>query len=235
MPQAQAALLELGERAVVRARRVVSSGVFQQRFRAQYCQHLFGVVLPVGGDMNVPAGFKFLNQLRHEWRLDQAALVVARLVPWVGEEDVHAVQRVVGQHVAQHFDCIVLDDADITELPFLDLLEQAAYAGRMHLDGEVIVVRVRLRDGGGGLAHAETDLENFWCTSAKDGIEVQHMGGIGNTMLWHQRVVAALLRIRDAPLAQHKAADVAGAFQVVMLLHQALPIIPLVGELGDAL
>ena len=55
-------------------------------------------------------------------------------------------------------DRIVLDDAHVGEPLCIDLLEQAADAGGMHFDAEVIVLRVRRGDAGGRFAHAETDL-----------------------------------------------------------------------------
>jgi hypothetical protein len=65
--------------------------------------------------------------------------VVALLRPRVGEEDVHAVERARGNHVAEDFRRIVLDDADVLDRPFLHELEEAADPGRMHLDRDVIV------------------------------------------------------------------------------------------------
>src|SRR3989338_4250157 len=116
MPQTNAALLELGERAIFGAWRITRRRVLQQRFRTQHRQYLFGVILPVGGDMEVAARLELLRQLRDKRRLDQAALVVARLVPRIGEKDMHAGERRVAEHVAQHFHGVVLDDADVGDL-----------------------------------------------------------------------------------------------------------------------
>ena len=60
MPEAQSALLEFGERAVIRARRVIDHGVFQQRLTGQHLQHLLGVVFPVGCAVNVAARLRRL-------------------------------------------------------------------------------------------------------------------------------------------------------------------------------
>src|SRR5512139_1944053 len=46
--EADAAPLELGERAGIGARRVVRHGIGKQRLDAEHRQHLLGVVLPVG-------------------------------------------------------------------------------------------------------------------------------------------------------------------------------------------
>src|SRR5665811_1998001 len=74
--------------------------------------------------MDITAGLEFIHQLRDERSLDQPALVVARLVPRVGEKDVHAVQCVRYYHVAQHFHGIMLNDANVGDLLCIDQLEQ---------------------------------------------------------------------------------------------------------------
>src|SRR5512139_2431659 len=88
--EADAALLEFGERAGVGARRVVSHGIGEQRFGGEHRQHLLGVVLPVGGQVDVAARLQPTGEQRHQRRLDQAALMVALLVPGVGKEDMDA-------------------------------------------------------------------------------------------------------------------------------------------------
>jgi hypothetical protein len=79
--------------------------------RGQDFQHLTGVVLPVRGQVQVAAGLEPAGQQFDEGGLDQAALVMALLVPGVGKEDMDAVQAGFGQHVLEHFDGIMLDDA----------------------------------------------------------------------------------------------------------------------------
>src|SRR5512143_4138081 len=56
--ETDAALLELGERAGVGARRVVGHGILQQRLGGKHGEHLLSVVLPVGGEMKVAAGLQ---------------------------------------------------------------------------------------------------------------------------------------------------------------------------------
>jgi hypothetical protein len=118
---------------------------------------------------------------------------MARLVPRVGEENMHAVEHIVGQHVAHDFHCIVLHDAQIADALFVDLLEQAADTRGMHFEREVVILRVILGDEGGGFAHAETDLQNFWRSAAKGSVKVQWLSCIGYAIARHQRVEAALL------------------------------------------
>src|SRR5450830_2179865 len=84
--QLQPAVFELGQRTVGRLWRVAFGAVLQLRLGAQQFQHLHGVVFPIGGAMQVAAWRQAVGQLLDEWRLDQTALVMARLVPGIGEE-----------------------------------------------------------------------------------------------------------------------------------------------------
>jgi hypothetical protein len=70
--------------------------------------------------------------------LDQPALMVALLRPRVGEEHVDARERARRDHLAHHLHRVVLHHAHVGAAVLLDLLEQAAHARRVHLDGEVV-------------------------------------------------------------------------------------------------
>ena len=118
--------------------------------------------------MKVTARREARGEQRDEGRLDQAALVVAFFRPGIGKEDMDAGERRRRDHVAQHFDRVVLNHAQVAQAAFGDLLAQAADARRMDFDAEVIVVGMRLRDLRGGLAHAEADFEDFRRAPAED-------------------------------------------------------------------
>ena len=60
-------------------------------------------------------------------------------------------QRSGWDHVAHHLHRVVLDHPQVGKFAGGDLLEQAADARRMHLDAEVVVLRVPLGDGGVGV------------------------------------------------------------------------------------
>ena len=98
---------------------------------------------------------------------------MALLGPRVGKEDVHAGERCRRNHRGDDFDRIVPDDAHVGEAAFVELLQQAADARRVHLDAEEIVVRPRLRDRRRRLAHAEADLEHARRAAAEHAIEVE--------------------------------------------------------------
>src|SRR5690606_11582494 len=62
------------------------------------------------------------------------------------------------------------------------------------------------------LAIAEADLQHPRRTAPERGIEVARLAGVVQPEARPQCVERALLRRREAPLAQHEAADAAAAF-----------------------
>src|SRR5574343_943797 len=127
----EAAVFKLGERPVVGLDSVAAQfrtgSVDQQRFSRQHLEHLLGIRLPVGGQVQVATGLDVFGQALHKGALDQTALVVAALVPGIRKEDVHTVQAVLAQHVVHDFDRVVLHDADIANVFFAAALEQRAH------------------------------------------------------------------------------------------------------------
>ena len=119
----------------------------------------------------------------------------------------HAIEGVRRNHVVQDFDGVVLDDAHVGEVLLAYGFEQAADAGRMHLDAEVIVAGMLRRDDRGRLAHAETDFKHLRRKAAKDAVKVDDLRRVRDAELRQKSVVRTLLRVRNASLAQYKAAD----------------------------
>src|SRR3954466_6781301 len=74
----------------------------EKRFIQKNQLHLLRIVRPVGGEMHDAARRELFRRQRDERRLHQAALVVAFLRPWVGEEDVQRGERAGRNHVAQN-------------------------------------------------------------------------------------------------------------------------------------
>ena len=99
-------------RAFARAPRTWSAGATRDAARSRprcsassgsapkRCQHLLGVVLPIGRRVQVPAGRKPLRERVHERRREEPALVMALLRPRIGEEHVHAGERAAAQSCA---------------------------------------------------------------------------------------------------------------------------------------
>ena len=80
--------------------------------------------------------------------------------PGIGEKNMQAGQRSAGNHLLQHLDGIVLNDAQIGKLSRFDLPQQGAYAGRVDFDTDEIFVGQGFGNIRRGAAHAEADLDN---------------------------------------------------------------------------
>src|SRR6266545_2738320 len=185
--------------------------------------------------MHAGAGLHPRGEQRDELRLDQAPLVMALLRPGIWKENMHAVERGRGDHVAQHFDRVVLDDAHVLETQVGDALQQTPHARGMHFDSEIIVLRVLLGDVRRGLAHAEADLEDLGRRAAEHADEVKRGGGEGYAVYGQQIGVGAALGFRDAPLAQYETSNLAPVFLQEMFGYAAFgEIRPEEGELALA-
>ena len=62
--------------------------------------------------------------------------------PRIRKENVHAMQSVYCNHVLQNFHCIMLNDAQVVQISFADLLQEPAHARRMNFDAKEIGIRV---------------------------------------------------------------------------------------------
>ena len=105
--------------------------------------------------------------------LNQATLVMARLWPGIREIEVHTGQAIRGDHVLQHFDGIVLDDAHVGEARRLDALEKRTDACFKHFDAKEVVPGSCQGDLLGGLPHAEPDFQDQRCHAPKGGLRIK--------------------------------------------------------------
>jgi hypothetical protein len=136
--------------------------------------------------------------------------------------------------VGDDFDCVVLDDADIGELLRVDQPQQAAYAGGVDFDPNVIIAGLRGCDFSSAFAHAETDFQESLRSALECNVEVAEGRRVGDAEPGQQVVDRAALRIGDAALAQDETAD-----RPLWRVQAALPwlagaIRPPVGEDGAA-
>src|SRR6195952_4953803 len=85
MPQTLATAFELGDRALGRTRDAfaVFGQVAVTRRDVHDFQHVLGVGFPIGGHVQDAAGLELAEDQRGELGLNDPALVVTRLVPWV--------------------------------------------------------------------------------------------------------------------------------------------------------
>ena len=156
--------------------------------------------------MQPAAGCQPADQQVDEGGLDQAALVVALLVPGIGEVDVHAGQRARRHHLLQHLDRVVAQQAQVVQAPLADLAQQRAHAGLMHLDADEVEVGPRQRDLRRGLAHAEADLQHPRRGATEQGVPVGH-GRLERQQVTRPQVLqGALLAAAQAAGAQYETA-----------------------------
>lgn len=154
-----------------------------------------------------------------------------RLVPRVGEEDVHARQQTVGDHVVQHLDGIVLDEAQVLDVLFAGQFQQAAHARRVHFDADEILVRHRLRDVRRRVAHAEADLQDQRRGAAERGVEIELGLAVLDQVMRTIRFQRARLAGRQAAGAGDETAD--AAFGRVVEHGAALLVGRRIGRHGD--
>ena len=88
MAKLLATLLELGDRAVIRARRIATLflGVGEAFGIVHHFQHVFRVVFPVCGQVQYTTHPQFMTDALNKLGLDQPALMVLLLVPRIREE-----------------------------------------------------------------------------------------------------------------------------------------------------
>ena len=82
----------------------------------------------------------------------------------------------------QHLHCIIVTDSDVPQPLLFDLQQKIAYTGPMHLDAEIICVRMPGCDGRQGSTITKTDFQDTWRRTTKQPIKVQsalRQGGLG--------------------------------------------------------
>ncbi|KAG0923129.1 hypothetical protein G6F32_014388 [Rhizopus arrhizus] len=162
--------------------------------------------------MDVATRCDAAGQQRHERGLQQAALVVALLVPRVREVDAHFIQRAVGDLVLQHFHRIVVVQAHVVGVVVGQRVQQPAHAGRMHLDADVITRRVVLGREAQRGAVAEADFQHLVGGATEGGIQIARLAVVVDAETRPAFVERTLLGGRESALAQHEAAHFTAAF-----------------------
>lgn len=183
--------------------------------------------------MKIAARRKLLGQQVNQAGMDQAPLVVPFFRPGIGEINMRPGQRAIWNHVLQNFNRIVLDDANVVQFMFADLLEQTPHPRGMHLDPQVVILRMGGRDFRRSLTHAKTDFQNARGDTAKYLVKVNRSRTIGQNKMRSQFSERLLLAAAHASLTQDKASHSAvGETAGTLLSHE--PIKPPGGEEGLA-
>jgi len=106
--------------------------------------------------------------------------MVALFMPRVRKEHEHLIEGRIRNPGAQHFDGVVADDTQVTERRLIGAQEQSADARSMHLDAQIIVIGIVLRQAPNHFTDPETDLETAPRLASEDGVQVQ-----GRTVKFH--------------------------------------------------
>ena len=116
-------------------------------------------------------------------------------------------QRIGRNHVAQHFNRVVLDDAQIGQPTCVGQLEQAADPGGMDFDAEVVDLWVRRSNGRSRLAHAEADFQDLRPEPGKYIFYINRLLRIRDPVIGQKLFVRTRLGARYAALAQNVTAN----------------------------
>src|SRR2546426_3739063 len=90
-----------------------------------------------------------------------------------------------------------------------DAFQEAADAGGMDFDSEIVVLGMFLRDRRGGFAHAETDFEDPGRRAAEEVVQIERYRREGYAVDGQQLGVGAALGFGNAPLAQDETSNLA--------------------------
>lgn len=139
-------------------------GAFGEPSEALVAHEMFerpgGVIGPIGGEAEFGAGLHDARQLTQKFRLDQAALVVARLRPGIGEKNIDEIKRRIGQ-TRDHIARVALVQTDVLRAALLDVAQARGNAVQERLDADEAAVGMSGGLGDQVLAAAEADFEDL--------------------------------------------------------------------------
>jgi hypothetical protein len=121
----------------------------------------------------------------------------------------HGGKRGRRNHLLQHLDRVVLDEAQVGELLLIDALQQRADAGLVDFDAEEVFVRPCRGDRRRRLAHAEADLDDERRVAAEDARCIERCCAERHDVARRQFTQRAHLPGAHASGTQHVALDAA--------------------------
>lgn len=206
VPESFASCLKLGagalaERIAHDRREALRMQVSERRFAAEHFEHLFGVVFPVRGAVDIGARPQAGGQQRDDFRTNQATLVMTGLSPGIGEVDVNAGERIGRDHVAHDFHGVMAHETNVGQAHFLNALAEGAHAGDEDLAAEKVHFGVRLRDGRRRFSHAAADFEHKRRAAAEGSLRIERFEFVFDFVLREDLFDGSLLSDRDMPAA----------------------------------
>lgn len=210
MAQALASLLELGQwppfwpgavAALCLAINKMLGGIKQR-------QHLFGVGLPVGRQVQDTAFGKYPGAEFEKRVLHQTAFAVFGFVPGVGEKNPDTGEAGWLQMLFEHFHRVMAHGLEVFKVGLSRSHEQMAYARAMHLDTQKILLRVLAGAIEQGFTIAKADFQDKGLVVAKESLAVESLARQGlNAEQGPVILKGPGLAAGQTPLAQYKTAD----------------------------
>jgi hypothetical protein len=122
-----------------------TGAIAQARRHIKHVPHLLRIVVPIGGEVQASVPGQFTNQQCGKSWTHQTALVVAFLMPRIGEVNADFIEAGIGHFMLQHLDRVVMIKANVVDVVISKCVEQATDTGRVHFDPDIVAGRIMLR------------------------------------------------------------------------------------------
>ena len=133
--------------------------IYKARISKKLCRDGFGIILPVGSDVYRCSWLKALTGQVAEMLIDDAALMMAFLVPGIRKEQQDPVERPRRNHIFQYFNRVVLNQPYVAQFLLMNNIQAAPDTGLMHFDAKIQATGVRSSHIDYCIAVTDTDFE----------------------------------------------------------------------------
>ena len=134
---------------------------------------------------------------------------MAFLGPGIGKEYINQIQTICRDLILQHFDDIVIADANIGQIFCRNLSEQAANSRAVHFYCQIIIFRIFTSQSSCCITHAGTDIKYSRRGPLKDFIQIKFYMIKFNAILVPVILNGLALAFGHAAFATHKTANMA--------------------------
>lgn len=144
---------------------------------SDYVVDVFGVIFPVGCDIQVAARSQFGRQKFQEVRLKNAPFVMPLFWPRIREKQVNSSQARLADLLPKNVNGVVDDYSEVFQPRTVGGNEAVANAGFMYLDTEKVQLRILDRHLHQAIAIAESYFQHFIGCPAEDVTEIEIIVG----------------------------------------------------------
>ena len=132
----------------------------------------------------------------------KAPLVVLFLWPGIGKENMKAVHRIVANHFFKNVQRVMFNDIKVLQVVRANLKQNAAHAGLVDFNSQIIYVGIFLGDLNRRRAHSKAYFNYDWIGVSKNLDKVQGLFFVWNAILVRKLVVGLFLSRRH-PAGPH--------------------------------